>query len=366
VLQTILDAMRAQESMDEKARARIYLGDSFGVEDLAPPTLSKELIGYFLSSDVTRHLLGRQSARGARWYYERPRLAFLRHGFVVGDWSQLQETPRFAEGVDLLNSPFRFLGHAGDATRLAAASGVADTALEQSMMRGEVFNTLPLFAAAGSQGIPTVSIRPGQGALLKDVAVPPPIRRVLEEELANGQLLVLPAGLVTLNGVRTFGWWSVDPATGFAIGKMELGGAQGLVEVTKMHERVEKWTEIFTKFYSGVMRCYLGALADNLGATPDALKTFKLKEGGQPGESPMPEMDKLAACVITQACDAIAELIVEASVTPAFAREADAAVEGLKQVIIRWVEEQAVEQLKGEVQGGVAAACEARMGAGGE
>jgi hypothetical protein len=80
----------------------------------------------------------------------------------------------------------------------------------------------------------------------------------------------------------------------------------------------------------------------------------------------MPGVDALAACVITQACDLIAELIIEASVTPAFAREADAAVEGLKQVIIRWVEEQAVEKVKGELQGGVAAACNARMGVGGK
>jgi len=92
----------------------------------------------------------------------------------------------------------------------------------------------------------------------------------------------------------------VDPAQA---SRSEDGtrGRAGLVEVTKMHERVEKWTEIFTKFYSGVMRCYLGALPTTRSDT-DALKTFKLKEAAA-GESHA-EMDKLAACVITQACDA--------------------------------------------------------------
>ena len=365
VLRTVLDTLKVQESMDEKARAHIYLGEAFGAGDLAAPTLSKELIGYFLSSDVTRHLLGRQSAGSTKWYYQRPRLAFFRHGFVVGDWAQPQGPPRFTEGIDLLNSPFQFVGPSEAAARLATESGVADTALEASLMpRGVVFNTLPLFAAASSQGVATMTIRADQRARLQDVSVPPAIRRALEDDLAQGRMLVLPSRLVTLNDVQTFGWWSVDPATGFALGKMELGGAQGLVEVAKMNERIVKWTEMFTKFYSGVMRCYLGALADNLGATTDAVKTFELKAGKR-GESPVPGSDHLAQCVVTQICDFIAELIVEAAVNPAFAKQAGEAVEGLKKVLMEWAKEQAVDKVKGKIKGAVAASCMERMGGGG-
>ncbi len=364
VLRIVLDTMKAQESMDEKARAHLYLGEPFGVDDLAAPTLSKELIGYYLSSDVTRHVLGRQFGGSTKWYYQRPRLAFFRHGFVVGDWAQPQRPPRFTEGIDLLNSPFQFVGQSSAASRLAIESGVADTALEGSLMPGgAVFNTLPLFAAADSQGVSTITIRPDQRARLQDVSVPPAIRRALEDDLAHGQMLVLPSRLVTLNDVQTFGWWSVDPATGFALGKMELGGAQGLVEVTKMHERVAKWTEMFTKFYGGVMRCYLGALADNLGATTDAVKTFELKAGHR-GESPAPGTDTLAQCVVTQICDFIAELIAEAAVTPAFAKQAGETVVGLKKVLFEWMKEQAVDKAKGMVKGAVAASCEERMGGG--
>lgn len=369
VLRTVLDTMKAQESMDEKARAHIYLGEAFGVDDLAAPTLSKELIGYFLSSDVTRHLLGRQSGGSTRWFYQRPRLAFFRHGFVIGDWAQPQGPPRFTEGIDLLNSPFQFVGPGGAASRLATESGVADTALEASLMPGgAVFNTLPLFAAAGSQGVSTMTIRADQRARLQEVTVPPPIRRALEDDLAKGQMLVLPSRLVRLNDVQTFGWWSVDPATGFALGKMELGGAQGLVEVAKMNERIVKWTEMFTKFYSGVMRCYLGALADNLGATTDAVRTFELKAGKR-GESPVPGSDHLAQCVVKQICDFIAELIVEAAVNPAFARQADETVEGLKKVLMEWMKQQAMDAardtVKGKIKGAVTASCEESMGVGG-
>jgi hypothetical protein len=363
VLRNVLDTMKAQESMDEKARAHIYLGDAFGADDLAAPTLSKELIGFFLASDVTRHLLGRQSAEQTTWYYERPRMAFFRHGFVVGDWAQ-PGPPRFTEGIDLMNSPFQFMGPGAAASRLAIASGVADTALEASLMPGgAVFNTLPLFAAANSQGVSTLTIGPDQKGRLQEISVPPLIRRALENDLAQGQVLVLPSRLVALNDVQTYGWWSVDPATGFALGKMELGGAQGMVEVTKMHERIAKWTEMFTKFYGGVMRCYLGALADNLGATKEAIKTFELKAGKR-GQSPVPGTDTLAQCVMTQICDFIADLIAEAAVNPAFATQAGDTVRGLKDLLMRWAVEQAVNKVKGTAKGAVAASCEQRMGGG--
>jgi transglutaminase-like putative cysteine protease len=364
VLRNVLDTMQAQESMDEKARAHIYLGDAFGADDLAAPTLSKELIGFFLASDVTRHFLARQGAGKTTWYYERPRLAFFRHGFVVGDWAQPQGPPRFTEGIDLLNSPFQFVGEGAATSRLAIESGVADTALEQSLMpSGVVFNTLPLFAAANAQGVSTLTVGADQKARLQEISVPPVIRRALENDLAQGQVLVLPSRLVTLNDVQTFGWWSVDPATGFALGKMELGGAQGMVEVAKMHERIAKWTEMFTKFYGGVMRCYLGALADNLGATKDAIKTFELKAGKR-GQSPVPDSDSLAQCVMTQICDFIADLIAEAAINPAFAQQAGDTVRGLKDLLMRWAVEQAVNKVKGTAKGAIAASCEQRMGGG--
>ena len=366
VLQTILDTMKAHESMEEKARAQVYLGESFGVDDLPAPTLSKELIGYFFTSDVTRFLLGRQHAKSARSYYERPRLAFLRHGFVVGDWSRPQGARRFVEGIDLLNAPFQFTGSAADAERLAREAGVADTALEGSMTSaGALFNTLPLFAAAAAQNVRTVTIRPDQAEDLQGIAVPPAIKAVLREELAQGQTLLLPARLVKLNEVDTYGWWSIDPETGLALGKMELGGAQGLTEVTQMHEKIEKWTEIFAKFYGGVMRCYMDALGESLGSI-DVLKGRVNVKHGAPGESPMPDPSKLAQCVISQACDTIADLLVEASITPAFAREAEEAIKPLQRLIAEWIGDQMVDYAKGKIQKNVAAACEQRLGGGGE
>jgi hypothetical protein len=360
VLGTQMETLKAQESMEERVRARLYLGESFGVGDLPAPVLSANLINFFFCSDVVRLLLGKAHGGAATSYYERPRVAFLRHGFQVGDWGQPQGEHRFAEGIDLINAPFQFVGAGEDATRTAVESGVADTALEAFFVRGGApFNTLPLAAAAVAQNVRMMTVAPGDRRALEGLAIPAAIRGVLEKELARGQALIVPAGLVRLNGVQTFGWWSIDPGTSLALGKMELGGAQGMVEVTKINERVEKWTEILTKFYGGLLKCYFKALGDNLGAM-DTLKTFHVKHGA-PGESPMPDTDALADCVIAQTCDTIAEILAEAAIAPAFAKEGEALVRPLQEIITEWIGEQAAKKAQGLVKDAAAKACEERM-----
>jgi hypothetical protein len=365
VLRSILTTIKAQEAMEVKARAQVYLGEDFGPGDLPAPTVPKELVAFYLSSELARFELGRRGGKHLGSYYERPRIAFVRHGFLVGDWAQPAGEHRFAEGIDLLNAPFQFIGRLDEAALMAVEAGIVDTALERATAGGDAsFNTIPLFAEAAAQKVQVVTLRPAQTGALDRVEVPAAIKAALGEELSRGHTLLAPTRLVTQNGVRTFGWWSIDPETGFTLGQMELGGAQGMVEVTKMHERIEKWTEIFAKFYGGLLKCYMEALGDNLGAM-ETLKTHHLKHGA-PGESPMPEPDKLAECVIKQACDTIADLLAEAAIAPAFAKEADAAIKPLQKIIVEWMGERAAKFAQDQVKNKVAKACEQRMGAGGK
>jgi len=359
VLGTQLDHYKAQESMEEKARARAYLGQDFGVSDLPGPAMPPELTNYFFASDVARFLLSRRDAPKAQSYYERPRLAFIRHGFVVGDWTKPEGVHRFAQGIDLINAPFQFVGDPADAVRLEA--GIADTALERlTVTPNSSFNTIPLFEAASAQSVSVLTISPQQNGTLDNLAVPPAIKNVLAGELAQGQTLVLPARLVRLGEVQTYGWWSVDPASGVALGKMELGGAQAMTETAEMHERIEKWTEIFAKFYGGLLQCYMGALGDNLGGL-EALQTGHLKHG-EPGESPMPNTDALAECVISTACDTVAELLTEAALSPIFAKEAEAEIRPIREIIEDWAMETAATKT---AEWSVGKACEQGV-AGGE
>ncbi len=347
VLATRLATAKAQQAIEEKARARLYLGQTFSVDDLPGPMLSPQLIDYYFSSDVDRFLIAQHHGAKAKSYYERPRLAFFRHGFVVADWGRAKSEYRFAQGIDLLNSPFQFVGTADDAQQLAMEAGIVDTALERLTVQPDrSFNTIPLFAAASDQDVSILTITPDQKSTVDGMAIPSAIKNALAAELAQGQMLILPSRLVKLNEVQTFGWWSVDPATGMALGKMELGGAQAMTETTELNERIEKWTEIFTKFYGGLLQCYMQAIGSGIEAMNDL--------------NPIPDSE-LAECVISATCDAIADIIAEAAVSPAFAEEAEAEIRPLRKIIEEWAEEQIAE---GAAKWSVAKACEERAGRG--
>lgn len=346
-----METLKAQESVEEKALAQAYLGRSFGVGDLPGPALPPELIAYFFSSDMARFLLGRRHAPQAKSYYERPRLALFRHGFVVGDWSRPQGAPRFADGIDLLNSPFQFVGDSNDAQRLAMESGIVDTNLERLTVHPDrSFNALPLFAAASAQGVSILTITPGKNSALNQIPIPPAIRNVLAEELANGQTLVLPARLVKLGDVQTFGWWSIDPNTGMTLGKMELGGGQAMEEHIGLRKATGKLSYILGKFYGGLLNCYMTAEAESLGGA----------EEGSP---------KLAECVLEASCELVGELTAMAMTTAVFAWASEPEVEEdikmADDLIFEWSKEELADKGAGTVLTGI---CQAVMkgGEGGE
>jgi hypothetical protein len=348
VFNTQLERLKDAQSVEQKARARAYLGESFGLNDLPGPALPAELTDYFLASDMARFVLGAQDAPHVRSYYERPRLAFFRHGFVVRDWAK--SAPRFTEGIDLINAPYQFAGNPEEALRLGMETGIVDTALERLTVRpNRSFNTVPLFAAALAQGVSILTLTSEQAAALADLALPPAIKNVLAGELAQGKTLILPAHLVKLSNVETYGWWSVDPTSGVVLGKMELGGAQALIEYNEMNEKMEKWEEIFTKFYGGILRCYMQALGQNLGLVDEGPFGIPLPghlgEHGGPGEDPAPGMDQLAECIISRACEAIADITVMCAVEPGLGYVGDTeinTIKSIRQVIWDWSRDTAV------------------------
>jgi hypothetical protein len=297
---------------------------------------------------VARFLLAKRHGLKAKSYYERPRLALFRHGFVVGDWSRPQGALRFADGIDLLNSPFQFVGDSKDAQRLAMESGIVDTALERLTVHPDrSFSTLPLFAAASAQGVSIRTLTAGQKSGLDDVDVPAPIRNVLAGELVQGQTIILPARLVKLGNTQTFGWWSLDPDTGLALGKMEMGGAQAMEENIQLRKATGKLSYILGKFYGGLLTCYMTAEAESLGGA---------EEGSE----------ELAECVVADSCDLVAELTAMAATTAVFAWASEGEVEEeikmADDLIAEWVTEESVDYPTGKLLGAV---CEA-VAAGGE
>lgn len=230
-LQTFLQYFQPLEGTWEKALEAENMGERFDTGNLPGPMLGPNLVTYLIASDLAPRVSPQQQAPRVRRYYVRARLAFVRHGFVVSDWSIPGGPPVYREGIDLMNLPFGFLGPRADAPAAALRSGVSDTVLEHAWSpTKDVSNTVPLVQAALQQKVPLMTIKPAQKGGLDSVSVPASIRAILNAELLSGHILVLPSRVVQLDGRGTFGWWSVDPSSGYAIGKMEFGGAQGWTE----------------------------------------------------------------------------------------------------------------------------------------
>jgi hypothetical protein len=339
VFQTQLETMKAQESMEEKARGQLYLGQDFGADDLAGPLLPPELLKFTFASDLGQLALGHKGASPVQRYYERPRLLFLRHGFMVADWSKPDGARRYREGIDLINAPFRFVGGGAETRQLALETGITDTALERFFTNGRAdFNAVPLFAAASDQKIPLQAVGPAQESALDSVTLPPAIKRVLADELAQGRTLVVPARLVALNQTQTLGWWSIDSSTGFALGKMELGGAQDMAETSKLEEKVRAIAEIFGRFYGGLLGCYMLSMADAL--VPPSGPYTVLDESALPyGGEHLPTLKGgggLGECVIGVTCRAIKELSDEAMSSFELAKVDEKIIEKLRELIAEW------------------------------
>ena len=245
---------------------------------------------------------------------------------MVSDWSHPQNSSaRYAEGIDLINAPLRGMGETKDIARLGMRAGIADTVIEQYVVsQSPASNTVPLSAAALAQKIPFVTL--SQTKDLDGIDVPAAVRTALANDLAQGRVIFAPKTLVTLKGVRTFGWWSMDPKTGYTVGKMNLGGAQAMMEYSKVTEAVTKLSKVFGKLMGNMIRCYGGAINDTLGSS------------GQPAAegkkgSPSPEA-KLLGCLSEAVCDAIKEFedMAKTAISPAEEEEEEDIVKVLNDV----------------------------------
>jgi len=312
--------------------------------DIGTPSVAPQLLGFFVASGLRRHALGATTGAHVRLVQVRPRVALLRHGFEIADWTGPGKSPpRYREGIDLVNTPFRCSGPVERAVTVAAQAGIADTALEVFALRRPAdWNTLPVFAAAQQQKLKILTLHESDS--LTQVEAAAPIRAALAAELATGHPLVVPRQPVAYLGGHAVGWWSVDPASGYALGRLELGGGQGFVEVTKMHERITDWTEIFGKFYGNLMHCFMGELGNALGSVEPDWANLDVKvtvNHGGPGETPMPSANQLTQCAIDAACEALSDLLTS-YLSEASAAEGEA--EALREMIAKWINEKAIEK----------------------
>jgi len=297
-----LDTFTAQQRMMERALASRYLGEAFPASEISPPQYPRQLAEFFFHGSLAHDLLLQAEAPTVRLFHERPQLAFVRHGVVVDDWSQQFQARRFQDAVDLVNLPYGLIGPPDQTAPLRLKVGITDTSLERALAwPGWDFNTIPLLAAAADQRIAIKVFAPGSQSPFDQIDLPPALKGVMLGELAMGRTLIAPAGLVTLNGVRTFGWWSFDPENGVPLGQMELGVGQAAVETAKLTEATATLSHTLGKLYGGFLGCFFAAAADQLydkgQTTVNAI----------PGTAAIRTGEDLGECLAHKWCEAVIE-----------------------------------------------------------
>jgi hypothetical protein len=285
------------------------------------PGMSPHILSLLLDSD----LFGLDpDINGAKLfiYDDQPRLVFIRHGFLPRDWDDISSGLELREGVDIINSPIKFVGDAKPGRRTLTKWGVMDTALELNFTSADTgMNTYPILQAASDQGIQLVAIGPRHGSLIDGLKIPDALKSVLQTELASGHTaLLVPASLVPVDQQRTFAWWKFDTETGYAIGKADLGGAQGMTEYSMLNNLISKYAKVAANLVGNIDRCYMGAIANALagggsGAIPVSMDRrigqALARNAGVPAASDLPDINDSVAlhrCIKNAACDALAQL----------------------------------------------------------
>ncbi|HEY9154554.1 MAG TPA: hypothetical protein VIM69_05450, partial [Opitutaceae bacterium] len=332
VFQDQVDSLKALDPI----RAAVAEGHALSPGDLPALVPAPQLVGFFLASGLRREALRSHGFPNTRNFYSRPRIAMLRHGFAVGDWtSPTASTTHYQEGIDLLNNPVRFLGE--NAIEAAMRSGIADTAIEQYALNERArLNTLPLFAAAHDQKIDLVTL--SDAADEKKISVPEAIRAAVLRDLQSGRRVLAPAQMVRFEGGYAFGWWSLDPKTGYVIGKMDVGGAQGLAEASEINERITEWTEAYVKFLGNVLKCYQGALEDALGSVKPNYKNLSIDVTINHGNDPSPDTQAFIACLKDAACDALKDFVATELNSVACFQE----TKEIEDMLLAWEEQQLI------------------------
>ena len=180
---------------------------------------------YFLA--VLRHSLSRFRDR---IYLDHPNII----AFVRGIHENAKGEIRTYSGFDIvLNEISIDLEPDAKAFLMSLYQGILDTNLEGMMMEdlgGQLKNTANIFAESRAQGIEWLTIADRGDAALEKLELPRDPRARIEEDLANGYIVIAPQKEFSSQEKTYVGWWRINPRTGNILGIGENGEGQALSE----------------------------------------------------------------------------------------------------------------------------------------
>jgi hypothetical protein len=110
--------------------------------------------------------------------------------------------------------------------------GILDTHAEILLMADSrnIENTAHLFEKTKQQRQDWTVIRDISDSSWEDINLPSDILPQIEQDLADGYLVLVPNKTLPFKGKALAGWWRIDPITGETLGRMGTGEGQSMTE----------------------------------------------------------------------------------------------------------------------------------------
>lgn len=165
-------------------------------------------------------------------FFDRPNIISFHRRVLPGSTGGIVRR----DSVDIVANEMATRPESGaDAFQTRLAQGMTDTAVEALLIGTCGSCSAPesvseLWLSTRIQGTTWVVVRTADDAAWRDVAMNDDARRRVEDDLRAGYVAVVPARSTVLDSRERLGWWRIDPNSGSALGIMDSGEGQGMVE----------------------------------------------------------------------------------------------------------------------------------------
>jgi transglutaminase-like putative cysteine protease len=240
-------AVKAELANDDAAKDQV----AAKYAEAAAQDLSAELVALSCGTKQLGDRLVAGRYAGAVFYRAGPGIALLT--------TRLDRVPNSSpvvhRGFDIVAQPLRAMAApaAGDPRAIVLALGVLQTHLEGLLaadfhdalveqldavagavpVQGarEPLTTVDVFEAAQRTGVRSILLgQQNAASALPRLGLPPGVRARIGEEIARGNIVLVPERAVPLRARPTAGWWRIDPASGSTLGIMESGEGAAIAE----------------------------------------------------------------------------------------------------------------------------------------
>ena len=202
---------------------------------------------YDIGSDILTSAIAREGLVSA--YFDAPRITIVdtKLQTTQGSTNQAPE-PGLQVTMDLLKDTIRTVVAPGQAANVSfgfnVARGMNDSVLESQslppsmsqtpeLLIGSPVSAVGVFNAAQTAGIPVTTLMPTDMAAVDGLDIPANAQTLIEQALAQGEIVAVPAQSVTINGQSAVAWFEIDPTTGYTVGVLG-DGTHGLDEYTSV------------------------------------------------------------------------------------------------------------------------------------